>query len=103
MAKDGATVAVMVAVCERRRKLGVPGEEGFNARGVGYCAPCGAPLFRGRAVVGGGEAAAQAASLLAEYASRAAQDGPHYQRLSRREKIEISWNVLVEELGATKR
>ncbi|MCU7787719.1 FAD-dependent oxidoreductase [Pyrobaculum sp. 3827-6] len=65
-------VTVIIAVGERRRKLGVPGEEEFNARGVSYCAPCDAPLFRGKtvAVVGEGVSAAQAALLLAEYASK---------------------------------
>ncbi|MGC9050462.1 hypothetical protein [Pyrobaculum sp.] len=39
---------------------------------MSYCAPCDAPLFRGKtvAVVGGGVSAAQAALLLAEYASK---------------------------------
>ena len=38
------------------RKLGIPGEKEFAARGVSYCATCDGPLFSGKkvAVVGGG-------------------------------------------------
>ena len=36
-------------------KLGVPGEEAYNARGVSYCAVCDGPFFNGKVlgVVGG--------------------------------------------------
>ncbi len=72
---DGVTYrakTVIVAVGSRRRKLGVPGEDEFSGRGVSYCAPCDAPLFKGKkvAVVGGGNAALQAALLLTVYSPR---------------------------------
>lgn len=102
------SAAVIIAVGERRRRLGVPGEEEFNAKGVSYCAPCDAPLFRGKvvAVVGGGDAAAQASLLLTEYASKIylihrrdkLRAQPHYQKLLRHRKIEILWNTVVKEL-----
>jgi thioredoxin reductase (NADPH) len=65
--------AVIIAVGARRRKLGVPGEEEFQGRGVSYCSICDAPLFKGRkavAVVGGGDSALEGASLLSSYVGK---------------------------------
>ena len=55
----------------RRKKLGVPGEEKFNGKGVAYCSTCDAPLFAGKkvAVVGGGNAGLEAVVDLFPYAS----------------------------------
>lgn len=54
----------MVIVCSgaRRRKMGIPGENNFEGKGVSYCSTCDAPLFKGRkvAVVGGGNAGLEA-------------------------------------------
>lgn len=64
--------AVVFATGTKRRKLGIPGEEEFQKRGVSYCAICDGPFFRGRevAVVGGGNSAAKEALYLAEHASK---------------------------------
>ncbi len=53
-----------------RKKLGIPGEEEFNAKGVAYCATCDAPFFGGMkvAVVGGGNAGLESAWDLCAYA-----------------------------------
>lgn len=66
------TKAVIVAAGARRRKLGVPGEDKFNGKGVAYCSTCDAPLFSGRevAVVGGGNAGLEAVGDLMSYASK---------------------------------
>ena len=50
-----------------KRKLGVPGEEKFQGRGVSYCATCDGGFFRGKktAVVGGGNTALEDALFLA--------------------------------------
>lgn len=63
--------AVILAAGARRRKLGVPGEEKFNGKGVAYCSTCDAPLFSGKkvAVAGGGNAGLEAAQDLFPYAS----------------------------------
>jgi alkyl hydroperoxide reductase subunit F len=54
--------AVIVATGKRPRKLNVPGEAEFTARGVTYCAICDGPIFAGQrvAVVGGGNSALEA-------------------------------------------
>ena len=53
------------------RKLGVPGEDRFIGKGIGFCATCDAPLYRDKrvAVVGGGNSAFTAVRDLLNYAS----------------------------------
>ncbi|WP_059003409.1 thioredoxin-disulfide reductase [Bittarella massiliensis (ex Durand et al. 2017)] len=59
--------AVILANGVVKRKLGVPGEERFQGRGVSYCATCDGGFFRGKktAVVGGGNTALEDALFLA--------------------------------------
>lgn len=66
---EGKTV--ILGAGARRRKLGIPGEEEFNAKGVAYCSTCDAPLFIGKkvAVVGGGNAGLEAVQDLFPYAA----------------------------------
>ena len=54
------------------RKLGVPGEEQFQGKGMIHCALCDAGLYRDRvvAVCGGGDAGVIEALYLARFASR---------------------------------
>ncbi len=63
---------VLLASGSRRRKLGVPGEQKFEGRGVAYCSICDAPLFKGKdvAVVGGGNAGLEAVIDLFPYAEK---------------------------------
>ena len=72
---EGETVlagAVLVAAGSVRKKLGVPGEEQLEGRGVSHCASCDGPLFRQQAVcvVGGGDSAFGEAAVLAGHASK---------------------------------
>jgi thioredoxin reductase (NADPH) len=64
--------AVVIASGARLNKLGVPGEEEFDHRGVSQCADCDGPMFQGEhvVVVGGGDAAFQEAQALARYAGQ---------------------------------
>jgi alkyl hydroperoxide reductase subunit F len=71
--EDGETFfsyAVIIATGGHRRKLGVPGEEEYANKGVGYCAVCDGPLYKGEevAVVGGGYAGTEAAEYLSDIA-----------------------------------
>jgi thioredoxin reductase len=59
--------AVIIATGRAPARLAVPGEKELVGRGVSYCATCDAAFFRGLrvAVIGPGEAAAEAALQLA--------------------------------------
>jgi thioredoxin reductase (NADPH) len=64
--------AVVIASGARLNKLGIPGEEAFDHRGVSQCADCDGPMFQGEhvVVVGGGDAAFQEAHALSQYAGQ---------------------------------
>ena len=63
---------VILAIGRERRKLGLPNEEEWTGKGVSFCSVCDAPLHKDNvvAVVGGGNAAAEGAVLLAKYATQ---------------------------------
>jgi thioredoxin reductase (NADPH) len=69
---DLAATTVIIAAGSSKRKLGVPGEEEFEGRGVSHCASCDGPLMKGReiCVVGGGDSALDEALALAPHAAR---------------------------------
>lgn len=64
------TKTILVASGADHRKLGVPGEDQYNMKGITYCATCDAPLFADKKVhvIGGGNSAMDAALLLTQYA-----------------------------------
>lgn len=57
---------VLIATGAEHRKLGIPGENEFEGRGVSYCATCDGPFFRNKriVVIGGGDAACDEATYL---------------------------------------
>lgn len=63
--------AFLVASGSRRRRLGVPGEDKLDGKGVSWCSTCDAPLFGGKivAVIGAGNTGLEAARDLFSYAS----------------------------------
>ncbi len=99
-----AARALVLTMGSTHRKLGIPGEEEFASKGVSYCPTCDAAFFRNVpvAVVGGGDAAASAALLLAEHASKVfvlvrrdvmRAEPINRQRLEAHEKIEILYET----------
>jgi NADH-dependent peroxiredoxin subunit F len=68
----GECRAVIIASGARWRELNVPGEKEYKNRGVSYCPTCDGPLFSGLdvAVVGGGNAAAEAVLDMMNIASK---------------------------------
>ncbi|HEX3916552.1 MAG TPA: FAD-dependent oxidoreductase [Caulobacteraceae bacterium] len=70
--QGAATVqAVIVATGSSSRRLGIPGEDDFEGRGVSRCAACDGAFFKNQsvAVIGGGDSAAEGALLVAKFAS----------------------------------
>ncbi len=64
--------ALIVATGASPRPAGIPGEKDFLGKGVCYCATCDGPLFAKKdvAVIGGGNAAFDAARFLVKFAAK---------------------------------
>ena len=77
--------AVLLATGKVRRTPPIPGLEEMRGRGVSYCAVCDGFLYRGKpvAVLGGGEYAAEEASVLLRFTNRVTvfPNGPLTARL----------------------
>jgi alkyl hydroperoxide reductase subunit F len=60
---------VLTTAGSHRRKLGIPGADTFEHKGLTYCASCDGPLFAGQdvVVVGGGNAGFESAAQLLAY------------------------------------
>jgi thioredoxin reductase (NADPH) len=108
-AGDYRAKAVIMAAGSTLRKMGIPGEDEFNGRGVSHCATCDGPMFMEQTVgvVGGGDSAADEALTLAQYAGKVMLFHRRAEfraqkilqdRLVRNPRIEIVWNALVQEI-----
>ncbi|MCK5239181.1 MAG: FAD-dependent oxidoreductase [Candidatus Thorarchaeota archaeon] len=106
--------SVLIATGMKERELEVPGHEELRNKGVSYCALCDAPLFKGKvvSVVGGSDAAAKEALLLAKYCSkvyliyRKEQIRPepvNARRIEKESKIEVITKTNVTEIIGTDR
>jgi len=64
--------AVLIATGSDYKKIGVPGEQEYYARGVHYCATCDGAFYRDKhiVVVGGGNSAVQEAMFLTRFANK---------------------------------
>lgn len=84
--------AVLLATGSDYKKIGVPGEAEYYARGVHYCATCDGAFYRDKrlVVVGGGNSAVQEAIFLTRFAN-------HIDLLVRGDKFRAS-DVLVHDL-----
>lgn len=91
------------------KKLGIPGEDRFLAKGVSYCGTCDGPLFKGKEifVVGGGDKAVEEAIYLSRYAKKVTlihrRDALRaskilQEKLFENKKIEVLWNSIPEEI-----
>lgn len=68
---DMRAKAVLLAMGSDYKKIGVPGEAEYYARGVHYCATCDGAFYRDKrlVVIGGGNSAIQEAMFLTRFAS----------------------------------
>lgn len=82
---DMRAKTVLIATGSDYKKINVPGEQEYYARGVHYCATCDGAFYRDKklVVVGGGNSAVQEAMFLTRYAS-------HIDILVRGDKLRAS-------------
>ncbi len=110
--KKGKTVEtkyILLTSGSRRKRLGVPGEDQFDGKGVVFCTTCDAPLFGGKtvAVVGGGNSALEGVEDLLQYASKIylfvrsevlRGDPVTQEKVKSHPQVEILWNSVIEEI-----
>ncbi len=104
---------VVFAQGSRRRRLGLPNENELTSNGVHFCVTCDGPIYTGKtiALVGGGDAAAKGAHLIAEYVNKVyvlvrgdkmRAEPVNVERLVKMpEKITILYNAEVKEIKKT--
>lgn len=108
--KSFETKTILMAVGSRRRKLDVPGEKRLEGKGVSYCSTCDAPIFEDKivAVVGGGNAGAEAVMDLIPYAKeiylmarseKINADQITFDRIKNNPKVKIMTMVQVTEIS----
>ncbi|MBI5906732.1 FAD-dependent oxidoreductase [Candidatus Saccharibacteria bacterium] len=102
--------AVLIATGSDYRKIGVPGETEFYARGVHYCATCDGAFYRDKklVVVGGGNSAVQEAMFLTKFASHIdmlvrgpsfrASEVLQHELNNHKDKITVHFNTTTDEI-----
>ena len=103
--------AVLIATGSDYKKIGVPGEQEYYARGVHYCATCDGAFYRDKrlVVVGGGNSAVQEAMFLTRFAShidllvrsdhmRASEVLQHELEEKHHDKITVHFNTTTDEI-----
>jgi len=102
--------AVLIATGSDYRKIGVPGEQEYYARGVHYCATCDGAFYRDKklVVVGGGNSAVQEAIFLTRFANHIdllvrgsafrASDVLQHEIEKHKDKITVHFNTTTDEI-----
>jgi thioredoxin reductase (NADPH) len=97
---------IILALGTERQKLNVPGERGYEGKGISYCATCDAPFFKDKVVgvVGGRDAALMSAELLTKYANKVyiiyrkdklAAQPLTIEKITKIPKVEVLYNTVV--------
>lgn len=105
--------SIILAVGARPKKLNVPGEEKFIAKGITYCVTCDGPLFSGMevAVIGSGNSAMEAADFMSKISPKVyllvKEDklrGHEYlqEKVKNNKKVTIYYNTKVKEIFGEK-
>lgn len=104
--------AVLLATGSDYKKLGIPGEKEYFARGVHYCATCDGAFYRDKrlVVVGGGNSALQEAMFLTKFASKIdilvrgdsfrASEILQHELKKHKDKITVHFNTTTDEIVA---
>lgn len=107
---DMRAKAVLIATGSDYKKIGVPGELEYYARGVHYCATCDGAFYRDKrlVVVGGGNSAVQEAIFLTRFASHIdllvrsdhfrASDVLEHELENHKDKITVHFNTTTDEI-----
>lgn len=102
--------AVLIATGSDYKKIGVPGEQEYYARGVHYCATCDGAFYRDKriVVVGGGNSAVQESMFLTRFASHIdllvrsdhmrASDVLQHELEKHKDKITVHFNTTTDEI-----
>lgn len=101
--------AVLIATGSEYKKLGVPGEAEYYARGVHYCATCDGAFYKDRPIIaiGGGNSGVQEALFLTRFASHVdllvrselrASEVLQKELRAMSDKITVHTNVLIDEV-----
>jgi alkyl hydroperoxide reductase subunit F len=110
--KNGKTLEtkyILLTSGSRRKRLGIPGEDQFDGKGVVFCTTCDAPLFGGKTVVvvGGGNSALEGVEDLLQYASKIylvvrsevlRGDPVTQEKVKNHPNVEILWNTVIEDI-----
>lgn len=108
------TKSIIIATGANHRKLGVPGEEEYGARGVSYCAVCDGAFFRDQdiLVIGGGDSAVEEAIFLTRFGKTVTimhrRDELRAQKIIQErafanDKIKFIWDSVLEEIKGDER
>lgn len=102
--------AVLIATGSDYKKLGIPGEKEYYARGVHYCATCDGAFYRDKhlVVVGGGNSAVQEAIFLTRFATKIdllvrgekmrASEVLQHELKAHKDKITVHYNTTTDEI-----
>ncbi len=99
---------LIIATGAEHKKLGVPGEERLEGKGLSYCSICDGPLFSGKdvVVIGGGNSAVDEAIYLSTITNsvtiihrrdRLRAEKVIQDKAFANSKIRFQWNSIVEE------
>lgn len=102
------TKTIILSMGSTSRKLGIPNEEKFTGRGVGYCAICDGGFYRNKvvAVNGGGDTAVEDALYLSRIASKVylvhrrdeLRANKTLQTRLFESNVEVVWNSTIKEI-----